>query len=292
MEKQINVTVDGEKCGFTVKFNNTGNLVLNKATKRPILFKSLKLLNSYMNVVYHINDPLEYSIFVRINTADIPFEYFQEIFPGIFQMFASNGTYNVFMPEISNVTEVGYIVFDDGDEVRTPKEVGYKNLNHCMGIVRNIMSDYPKTGYPYMDSSNNPATCYMGLKCERNKLMLYSENLTSRIYVISNGKLMDINQARKENSERCFPFMKNMDKFKTLYLIATRDNFEFGNKFRTDDLNHEIVMSLMNDIRIFRNYNEEGAVKYVPVKFNGYINIIKNPEFPKKETDEVEGGKD
>ena len=215
--------MDGRDVGLKVKI---GGKYLKTKNNRDRLFTNLEFSKSiaYINGAKSGRD---YEIILYLNGTVIPFEYIQMVNNNL-EFFGErdDGQITRFVVSQQYIREFGnfgYIVFDNGDTVRTDKEEGIKRN----GILQKIMMQ--AIDKVAMDVGN-----VAGVYPWDKGITVEFTHTTSKLDIVTNSGLMDINQWRKgregevEEPEysRCFPFIKSMDKFVTFYTFTSKEMYE------------------------------------------------------------------
>lgn len=174
------------------------------------------------------------------------------------------------LQEVNNytVTNIGYIdcrmngLHDENHDARFE----YKKLK----TIRNMVLDALKGMSEYQ--------CYgITLKKSLFGIDVVLDNTTAHIHIWQNSRLMDYNTEIKKGREagsvdyRCLPFLKDKDKYGTLYIFATTEESDYQcNHTRTRiDQIEENLMLYLDDL-----YPDE-KFKYVPCPFMGKILLSK-----------------
>ena len=144
------------------------------------------------------------------------------------------------------------------------KKYGIKRQKELMNIVSDICTD--------ILCKNDDITIDKIVKKSSKELILRLKGSSGRIHIMSNSHLMDINQERKEEGNRAFPFVKQMDKFTTLYVFITKDKSE-PFRINTDDNINILLNCIVESLQV--NIPETNP-KYIPVEYNGYINLMED----------------
>lgn len=166
----------------------------------------------------------------------------------------------IFMDDVTyKATTIGYLVFEDGDTVRCDKKYGFKRQKQLMNYVADMLS---------------MIVCDNGVidRIERtanSDIIVHVKNTTGRIHILSNSRLMDINQERKLQELRCIPFLKEMDKFTTLYLYAMKNMYE-PLRIETDDILNGLIDQIVD---LLKENIPETLPKFIEVEYSGYINM-------------------
>ena len=171
--------------------------------------------------------------------------------------------------KVHRLTKAGYICFEHGDEKFCEKEYGFKRqpelLSWIMDVVdRNIASD-KAVGILSKEKISN------------KEYVLKVKDSTSRIHILTNSKLMDWNQDRKEKQMMCLPYKRNMDKFTTFAVFVAKDSQErlwFNSDKRVEEIIKDIITELRNDVP--GTMIDEINPCWVETDFRGYVKINEN----------------
>lgn len=188
-----------------------------------------------------------------------------------FSIFIDDQLYKIYEDKTSTVTELSYLVFENGDTERCDKQYGVKRCNQ-------LLKDIGSTLYLLFgsDKDSNISKIHQ----TNNEIIVSIKNSTGKIHILKCSKLMDINQDRKSRDERCFVFLKEMDKYTTFYVYMTKDKTE-PNKVSSE----EKMMNILEDLAWNLQYRyigeDEEPTDYVnpkiaKVNFNGWINIVED----------------
>lgn len=148
------------------------------------------------------------------------------------------------------VTNIEYIIFENGDTERTDPSIGIKKSKEFFKIVKKSFEGLILK--KKLRSMKNNKHIYVNIK-----------NSTEKIHILYNSQIMDINMIRKENGLRCIPYDKSMDKFCTIFIYSTKDK---------DDKSEEKFHELMHDIYsiLIENYSNLNP-RFKVVNYNGTI---------------------
>lgn len=253
------VNIDGQTSGILVKIKSNSkkpNYIMGK-DKKPRLFYNLevaKLISSNM-----INDA-EFEYFIRVGKITISIDDCQR-FDKIWQFVHEGTLYIVKEYHLRKTTSLGYICFENGATQRCDKQYGNKRQFELMRIIRDILT---------------------GILCEKGEFGITSikkhskeyvvqvRGTTGKIHILHNCRLMDINQAKRANGEKCLPFRKEMDKFLTFYVYTDKDVSEPIK----NDAEGKLDTILKYIICDLQDYYKDLNAEYVSVDYSGYIELM------------------
>lgn len=181
--------------------------------------------------------------------------------------------YNITECSSDEVTNIGYIVTKESgkhDANKDPK-FEYKKLK----TIRTMAWETAAKMCNFQ--------CYGGsLHRTKQGFEVKLDNTSAVIHVWANSKLMDYNTNVKKareldgNQDRCLPFTPGMDKYGTLYIFATCEEFDYNDSFTRQAIDRfeEEFMLYINDL-----YPDMNAV-YKPCQFAGKVIYVskKNEE--------------
>ena len=184
-----------------------------------------------------------------------------------YQTYNSKGE-KIFIQEIyrHNVERIGYICFENGDVERCDREYGAKRQKQLLSVLSMaIQSLLWKKG---------PNAIAQVDVVSSKEFILYVKDSTAKIHIMTNSKIMDINQVRKHHDQRCIPFIKEVDKFLTMFVFTSVDRYERkSNKY--DEKINNIIDSIIDNILDNTDLNED-EIKYLNVDFEGFIVVDKD----------------
>ena len=255
------IYLDGTKNGIAVKVTYTDSkkhrFIVTKENKIR-LFDNLRVAKAVAKTVAGIEPKIEYFIFVN-----------EKMYP-LNQVYKSHEVYKIIDKESNEIINVrekmeykasnfSYLVFENGDTVRCEKKYGYDRTNELFNEIAGaielaFIDNFAEFGIEYTESY-------------RSEFVIRLRNCTGAIHICTNSNLMDINQCRKEEGEKVFPFIKNMDKFLTFYVYISRDSSE---PIRVNS--EERALKLLNRIvEHLYTIDAEAEAKVVKVDSKGYI---------------------
>lgn len=261
IERKDVIELDGKENGFAVYFDKTKKYLLNK-DKNIRLFKNLDIMKSWLANKYHIYNPIDYKIKIVLGGRKFDFDSVEKVFD-IYE-YATENNITYFVPrKINKVVHLGYIVSEDGDTKKcNNRKTGSEKSKELYRICHEFFDAMIR--YPYMIPGIDQI--YVN---EMGHLTAKVKNCTGEIHVIYNSQLMNLNMARKEQNIGCVPYIKEMDKYLTMYLYTTKDNTEPD--FFDVDEKMKIIIDLLTEY-IDRNYPHLG-IKYVPVEYKKFVRI-------------------
>lgn len=112
-------------------------------------------------------------------------------------------------------TNFSYIVFENGDTIRCDKKYGYNRSSELFeALIGSIQMVFIENQTEYGIDH---------IEVFKSEIVVKLKNCTAAIHIHTNSNIMDLNQIRKEEKEKVFPFVKEMDKFLTFYCYISRD---------------------------------------------------------------------
>lgn len=260
---KIYLKLDGITNGFSIKNIDEGGRV------DPKLFTSIDLLKTYyfQEEDIYISADRNYKIVLVCWSLScvIPIDKLEYI--GGNYEYIGDGTAQerkaiyVFTPaNVETVVNTGYFVFEHGDSKFVDKEYGKVRSNQLYNMIKEALN------YILMENEKNYTITNI-VRDENKHLSVSIKGSTYKLKVCFCSQLMNINQARKEDGNRCLPFFKNMDKFVTFYVYITKDSKEdetYNNYISANRIRSKIVDYI-------KEYYPETEMKYVEVSFNGTI---------------------
>ena len=277
--KITKITLDGEKNGIIVELPTNKSYKkfvnqLDETTQKrvPRLFRNYKVAKTIgKNVKTDAEGELKFFFMFDIPNMKqpimIPFEDAQKVNKK-YEAYLSEETFGertrlvIEECDESRVMEIGYIVFDNGDTVRSDKAVSVQRS-------RNLFDGMCQTFAKILCS--NKSTISSVKRKGRKEIVVRFRGTTAEIHVLVNSKLMDINQDRHSRNIRVLPFLKTMDKFTTFYVYIKRDPVE------PKRLNgYENAQAILKEaVEILQTMVDENdpKPKYVNVEFTGYLSL-------------------
>ena len=167
------------------------------------------------------------------------------------------------------VTKAGYICFEHGEEKFCDKEYGIKRQAELMNWLLEVID------------RNIAANKAVGLlsreKISNREYVLKVKDSTARIHLLTNSRLMDWNQDRKEKGMICLPYNRGIDKFITFAVYVAKDIQE-RMYFDTDKKSFQIINDIVTDLRndLPGTQLDEINPVWVETEFHGYFRINEN----------------
>lgn len=264
--------LDGAKSGVAAWLPLEGKYL--EKPRGGYLFKNIEILKSILfskgytnrlsyDIVFIINEDaftsMKFSIdSLRFNPGTkcwegFPFEYNGSREGGFY--FAK--PFQIKESYVDNVSSIGYIEYNDSNKQVQDRKENYTKQNNLLNIVKeasNVLSTYPHYGiYTEEDENNN--------------FCIRLVDSTARIHICTNNFVMDFNNNRRKFNLRCLPFIKDKNKYGTLYCYATVDESE----------KDEIKIRAYNIIDVIICYIDqcfpELEIHFDDVIYKGYIEI-------------------
>lgn len=266
--RKVYVKLDGILSGFGV---------INLKRKQIVdlkLFESIELLKTYFyqEKDIYVSTDRNYIIVIVYRYQDECNNQIQTIIPinlteyhnGNYEyIYENHGEYRmyVFTPSvIETVVNTGYFVFEHGDSKFVDKEYGKMRSDQLYNMIKEALNNI------LMENEKNYSITKI-VRDENKHLSVSVKGSTYKLKVCFCSQLMNINQARKEDGNRCLPFFKNMDKFVTFYVYTTKDSKEdetYNNYISANRIRTKVVDYI-------KEHYPETEMKYVEVSFNGTI---------------------
>ena len=215
--------MDGKNVGIKVKLKSTG-MYLQTKNKRDRIFTNVEFAKSiaYIN---GCNSGRDFDLVLYVYGNEIYYEYIQTINEYL-EFFGVDEHHNLirYMIRQSQCREYnnfGYIVFDQGDVIRTSKTAGEKRNKILKSIIQHSI-----------ENLNDKYHVIEDIMIWDSGISLKFIHTTAKLDVMTNSQMMDINQWRKniETDEieykHCFPFIKTMDKYTTFYTYISKELYE------------------------------------------------------------------
>lgn len=260
------VKLDGENNFITVKVIGKDKKVLYTLKKSKFVdeemkitdFETARLLASKMlpnkevKFIFHIDG----NEFDASNSQKLG-KYFQlyDLANGIKYYIEEVYNYNLY--------KTGYYVFQNGDTERYDKEYGFSFLKEELEIIK----------YALQNELIKPDSHILSIdEISKTEYMINMKGSTAKIYICTNSKFMDINQALKDaKCPRVIPYLKNMDKYLTLSIFSIVDRIYdkwFINSKQMIDSTMESMIEFVNTTQ-----DEQYHIRYVETPYTGYVNL-------------------
>jgi hypothetical protein len=252
------VKLDGEINGVIVKVADSNKYIIGK-DKMPRLFNNLAVAKV---IARSIIPDTRFEYFFKLGDIVVSLDDCQQLRDKTWSYFKNGHHMKIKEYHMNKTMNLGYICFEDGDTERCDKDYGYTRQHELMNYIGDVLVNilYCK-GDKYAITS---------IKRIHKEFIVSIKGTTSKIHILYNSKLMDFNQSRKAIDAKCLPFRKEMDKYLTFYLYATKDCSE-SLRLEAEDKVSTIIEYIMEDL----DYNHEDICpKYISVNSgNRYIEI-------------------
>lgn len=260
------VNFDTEKVGIVVQIANAnGNLPKYMTLDRkPRLFNNLRVAKIMANSSieggkfnYWIHwDNMENLININRCRYDKKNHIFQ---------FIDNETktiYNFKEIRTNKVSNMGYLIFDNGDTVRTEMEAGRKRQAELLNIVAGVCTDLLVEKWEEYGITR--------IENRRKELVVHIKSTTAKIHIAFNSRIMDINQEKGLTpGKKRLPFIKSMDKYVTFYVFVAKDVAE-GKRIGGEEKAKYILDNIIGDLQ---KYYPETNAKFEPVEYAKFIDL-------------------
>lgn len=230
-----NLIMNAIDCGIAVKVNSENNSrFLCISNKEVRLFRNIEAAREIAKLTVP-NSTFEY--FVCFNGKKVGISKCN-YFNGSWQYFDNDKLYIIKETYKLRFLNPGYIIFEDGDVNRTDPKYGTKRQYQLLTIVKYAANRV---------LSENKENTITSISDDKKGTSLKVKHTSARINIITNSKLMDINQARKEKGALNLHYIKSYDKYTTLYLYITKDVSE-SLRFDGDDKANAVINRMMEII--------------------------------------------
>lgn len=189
---------------------------------------------------------------------------------GLYQLYDSEAGIKYYIEEFTNhaIERIGYLSIENGIEDRCDRSYGIPRSKELFAAIESGL--YNNLLINHGDSVSKVD------KISRKEFIVYVKGSTARIHILANSKIMDINQERAKNGQRCIPYIKKVDKFITAFIFVTKDKMEKDFIDTTGKVDN-IIQFLVDHI----SDSFENTI-YYPIDFGGQItvdrDIISNKE--------------
>ena len=217
-EKQMKYYMNDETdCGIVIS-DLKNNFIMGRS-RGPRVFNNLEVAKVMSNILIKPKMELKYYIQVnhegKILRKPISDCQYRE---DHYEFFASPNKeekpelFEVYEKDTRKCIHVGYIFFDDAETARIDREEGKVYQFKLMNLIK----EAAETIFKYSGNIGSFDKLKKGLTIK-------IKNSTTEIHVLHVSKLMDVNQARKKRNFVCFPFIKEVDKFRSFYVVIDKD---------------------------------------------------------------------
>jgi hypothetical protein len=267
--KTKTVVLDGNNNFISVSVTNLDKsrelypLLLHKDAEDMMKFTNIeaaklaarKILDSSKSVEYYFNIG---NTIININDT-------QKI-NGAYEYYDDNRRIKFYIKDTvtHRLIKAGYIVFEHGNEKFSDKEYGIRRQQELAEWIDGIIiKNIRNSGVVGIESKK---------KISSKETVLKIKDSTAKIHILTNSGLMDINQSRKENNQKCIPYLKNMDKYTTFCVYCTKDIQE-RIYFNTDKKVIEILTYIITELRnsLPGTSLDEINPSWIETEFAGYV---------------------
>lgn len=248
---------DGTKNGIIVSFGENDKFITNPDKVTPRVFNNLevaKIMSKYI-----IPNATKFKYYVQVDDITTNIDNCQHI-GNDWQFFYNNMIIIGREKRLYRTINIGYICFENGESVRCEKEYGQKRQHELLKIIREACQNILCENYE---------CSIIEINSKYKELVLHIKGTTSKIHILYNSKLMDINQSRKAEALRCFQFAKEMDKYTTFYVYSDRDSSE-SHKIDAEGKSNNILNSIIEYLKYF--YADINP-KYISIEQKGFLEL-------------------
>ena len=244
--KELEYYLDGEQNGF-VALNENGKIISFKfANIRQELFKSIELL---LGAIERKIESIKYNIAVALgyktnNQKIISLSDLLKPIPDLYEYFDFKNDEVIMIcvePTNEKMIGSGYITFTDSPNERiTDVSEGIEISKKCYKALLNVLAKEQRKGNMCKietDYKHGAAVPYL------TKRRIHRSTLNIR--VMRGFELVKVNQFRKEFDLKAFPFDKNVDKYKNIYFVFSRDREEH----MSDKVYRNIMRETLDNIK-------------------------------------------
>lgn len=265
LENEI-INFDGEKSGIIVQIKNANGNIQKFITLngKPRIFNNLEVAKIMSNVILNGGTFTYWILYdgmkniININKCRYidrtrTFQYIDEV----------NGiVYNFNEKRTHKVSNLNYLIFDDGDTVRVDKEYGIERQKELIGFVADVASR--------LLGEKRKQNAISLLELRRKELIVHIKGTTAKIHVTYNSKLMSINQKKSLTpGVRRIPFLKEMDKFVTFYVFVSKDIGE-GRRVGGEEMADAVIQDIIRDLQ---TYYDDCKPKIHHIDYNGFLDL-------------------
>ena len=266
MEKVKMITLNGISKGFAIYLEEQKDFIRDECKSNEAvvvqpnikLFENLETAKAELFSRFSITDPYDYKIWLFVDDKRIDYYNIHYIEP-YYEYYDEDGVHYYIQETVTEkVVNIGYFIFEDGEEKKIcdPK-IGTKKSKQLYGYIKDVVSLL--VSFP--DLSTAIERVY---RDSNGFLCLKIKGSTSKIHILYNSQIMDLNMKRRDDNIRCIPYDKNFDKYKSIFIFTTKDPSDYDYK------NHEnsLIELILEELNF--NYPESNP-RYIPVQFNGNI---------------------
>lgn len=262
-----NIILDGRTNGVAIFLSGKNEILMYKTKDQelvPKLFRSVKLAKIYLKNEFNIVSPKDYYLLFVIEGQRFDYEksgYYNDHYIIYDDKSDDIIRYNIYEEVNDKIIALGYLSFynaENNDEIekeekqRVQKNIFRQTRNALQELLIRNNKQYEKI---YKDANGH--------------LCLNLKHSSGAIHICFNNQLIKLNQKRKEQGIRCYPFEKNINGYSSLYCYLTKDVFE-PDKFETAE---KLKISIDNLIEILNEIEPESNPHFIPVDFKGEIRL-------------------
>lgn len=259
------VELDGITSGIAilVTYSDTKKKRFLQVTKNDVLqirlFNNLRTAKSVARTITGIEQN-ETEYYVVLNDKKYSLKAAHYFSTNYFRIFdkESNEMINVVEKLSYKASNFSYIVFDHGDKIRYGKNEGKEKralyFNDIARAIEVAFAENEEYGIEYIDTY-------------KSEFSIHLRNSSASVHICTNSNIMDINQIRREDGEKVYPFDKSMDKFSTFYAYVSKDTSE-PIKMESDVKAYELLEKIVECITIVNPFSE---VFLKSLDYKGYI---------------------
>ena len=224
--KELEFYLDGETNGIVALNENEEIISFGKGIVKQSLFKYIDLLKAAIErekiTKYDIAFILNYK---KKDQVIIPASKCLKPSPDYYEYFdLENDTVTIICIDNVSAEKIiccGYFTFTDTPNDRiTDSEEGKKLSNYCHKAVLECLALEQRKG----NISKSEVDHFHSSEVFLTKRRIYGSNISLR--VMRGFELVKINQFRKNLEFKVFPFDNNIDKYKNIYFVFTKNNDE------------------------------------------------------------------
>lgn len=173
-------------------------------------------------------------------------------------------TYLIYPNKESKLLQCGYITFEGGENGKVIEDAN-------LGIQRNEMYfNIIKSCSSNLIAENYDEGPFKICRSNKDEFVIQLKGSTVKVHIVTNRFLMNLNQARKEKNQRVLPFLKNVDRYLSLYFYFEKESYE-PQRLEAERLAGNFINRLKSDID--RICEKEDTIKLLDTPFKGYVEI-------------------
>ena len=226
---------DSEGVGIVV--SDVRNRFVIGRTRGPRVFNNFDVAKVMCNNIliptvsykkYYIQIP---SLGIRKSVNDC------QRFDDHYDFFFNNELHQVVEKNTRKAFMMGYLIFEDADQTRLDNMSGVSKLDDLKEKIVEAAEDVFQKGSYIRD-----------FDVRRREICIGITGSTTKIHIFNVSKIMDINQDRRSNGLRCFPYRKILDKYRSFYVMVEKDSSE-SRKTKSAEKANEVVNSIIERLR-------------------------------------------